>query len=510
MHGRKIYRLLQKLSPDDWRDFEAYLKSPLLGNSQLYAKFLAVFKEVRLGERDHTLVSVHEVIYPISEFPDFYATSEKDGSTVLAEGREGHMKRHFSGLLEKLVDFWGFQQSQSDVAAQHAYRLRGLAEHEEVSAFEKQWQKANSSRLGHNESTHSAICNTSRLLDGAIQAILMTELQKNPVAKKTANPFQEAIDLLDEGYLLTAIDLACKAKNHDVRRKKESQDNHIPPRFLDLQRINVEMVRSPLARILLPLYKMNTDADKHRYFQEAKSALLEVVNARPKNPSMMLEDLMSHLINFAARQLQEHPYLYHSELQLIYETALQAGIFLREGRLSRQHYQNAASIFLKIKSYDWVAEFLVNYKHQLPEHLQDVVFDFNWGRLQFGRGNFKAAWQSLIRAENDHKPAESLEFSMQLRTLQVVLEYEIGDYERFLARSTNLTKWLKTTRGLPKGRVAGYLLFTRFTKKMARLRLDRPSEANARKWKALGLKVSGFDKETMIMGAWLHKKLGVE
>jgi hypothetical protein len=510
MHHRKIYRSLQKLSAADWKDFEEYLKSPLLGNSQLYARFLAAFGEMRFREKEHTLASLHEMIYPRDQFPDCYTVTEEEGQIGLADGREGHMKRHFSGLLEKLFDFWGFQQSQADTAAQLTYKLRGLAQYDEISAFEKRIPKPYSSSLGHAANDHPKIPDASRLLDGATQAILMTELRKGSVAVKSANPFQEAIDLLDEGYLLTAIDLACKAKNHDVRRKKESQDNHTPPRFLDLHRINTEMVRSPLARILLPLYKMNTDADKHHYFQAAKSVLLEVVKDHRKTPSLMLGDLMNHLINFAARQLQERPAVYYAELHLIYETALHAGIFLHEGRLSRQHYQNAANIYLKINSYAQAAEFLVNYKHQLPEHLQDVVFDYNWGMLQFRLGNFKAAWQSLIRADNKHKPAENLEFSMQLRTLQVALEYEIGDYEHFLARSNNLIKWLKTTRGLPKGRVAGYLLFARFTKKMARLRLDRPSEATARKWKALGSQASGFDKETMIMGAWIHEKLGVE
>lgn len=509
MYHRKVYRSLQKLSTADWRDFEEYLKSPLLGNSQLYARFLAAFGEMRFKEREHTLMSIHEMIYPKDEFPDHYTETEQDGSKVLAKGREGHMKRHFSGLLEKLFDFWGFQQSQIDSAARHTYKLRGLAKHGEVSEFEKRIQKPFSPDLGDTTNGHIGIPESSRLLDGATQAILLTELRKDNLANKTSNPFQKAIDLLDEGYLLAALDLACKAKNHDVRHTKETQHNHLPPRFLDVQLINSEMANNPLAQILLPLYLMYTDADKHRHFQAAKSALLEVVNAHPKSPSLMLEDSMSHLINFAARQLQELPTAYHSELHLLYETALEQGIFLRDGRLSRQHYQNAANIFLKIKSYNWVAEFLVKYKHQLPEHLQAVVFAFNWGMLQFRQGNCKEAWQALIRAENEHKPSENLEFSMQLRTLQVVMEYEIGDYERFYARSNNLIKWLKTTRGLPKRRLAGYLRFARFTKKMARLRLDRQGEATDRKWKAVGLQVNGFDKDTMIMGSWLHEKLQI-
>jgi hypothetical protein len=502
MNDRKVYRYLQKLSENEWRDFEAYLESPLLGNSSLYVRFLKVLREIRFEQKSHTLVSVHEAVYPANEFADCYLKVGINGTSVLAKWREGHMKRNFSELLGKLFDFWGFQQSRADTAALHAYRLRGLALHGELADYEREYPETTVPNDG------IPVCNASRLLDPATNAILMTELQAGRTPDHATNRFQRPIDLLDEGYLLAALDLGCKAYNHDNRHHEDGLGLHRPPRFLDLQNLDPSLAHSGMAKVLLPLYKMYTDhGAEYAHFQAAKSALMEIIGSRPPTYSLMLEDLMGHLINFAYRKVSNGGDEYRQELHLLYDFALLHGVFLRDGQLSWHHYQNAVNVLMKVKLYDWVADFLVAYKHQLPSHLQELFFAFNWGVLEFRRRHFKEAWQSLAQAEKKLQGGESVEFLMLLKTVQIVLEYETDDYERFHSRATNFIAWLKAERGLPRKRAADYLRFARFAKRMARLRLDLPTEATAQKWEALGLELQRMEKQYNILGDWLQEKL---
>ena len=465
MNHRKVYRYLEKLSIVEWREFKAYLDCPLLGNSELYGRFLEVFRTMKFEGASYTPSAFHERIYPKDQFPEYYDGELSGGEGLALPIREAHMKRHLTGLLGKLFDFWGFKQYQADAGGMCVYRLQGLAKHADASTFEKEFERQT------EITSKSTFRNGSRLLDMATLALLRTEIDDGLLAKKSTHPFQLAIDQLDEAYILAGLELGCMAMNHDLRNSGKAP--HTLPRFLEVSRLKESVEENTLSLILSELYKMYlAENGPHVHYEKAKKALIASIHLRNSGNSRMFEDLFVHLINFARRQHTSFPARYQDELHELYGFALQHGVFLRDGYLSRHHYQNIATLFIRVESYTWVAQFLEDYKQRLPPHLQEPLYHFNLAALQFAQSDFRNAWRSLFKVENNYHPSENVEFTMQFKAYQLVMEYEIGELELLNYRALRFIAWLKAELGLPKERVSVYLQFAKTIKKLGKLRID--------------------------------------
>lgn len=100
-------------------------------------------------------------------------------------------------------------------------------------------------------------------------------------------------------------------------------------------------------------------------------------------------------LNYCIAQLNAGREDYLREVFDLYRDTLANRTLFDQGKLSPFTYKNIVSSGLKLKEFEWVAGFIVEYRQFLPTEQADAFFEYNQARLQFARGDFKGVVRQL-------------------------------------------------------------------------------------------------------------------
>ncbi|MEM1218185.1 MAG: hypothetical protein AAGH79_04710, partial [Bacteroidota bacterium] len=90
---------------------------------------------------------------------------------------------------------------------------------------------------------------------------------------------------------------------------------------------------------------------------------------------------------------------YMQDLFELYQNGLQAQVFVENGQLSRFTYNNIIIAGLKRKAFDWVYQFIYDYKDQLEEKHRESSFRYNLAKYYFDKGDYQGAMPLLLQWE---------------------------------------------------------------------------------------------------------------
>ncbi len=114
-----------------------------------------------------------------------------------------------------------------------------------------------------------------------------------------------------------------------------------------------------------------------------------------------LKEIYLMAINYCIRRINSNDTLYLSEVFELYKLGIENGVFLENKILSRWTYNNIIIAGLKLKAFDWVEQFIFDYKSYLAQKHQKSSFSFNLAKFYFEKGDYKAAMPLLLQMEYD-------------------------------------------------------------------------------------------------------------
>ena len=371
MYENKLISLFKTLSSKELRELKQFVRSPFHNPKEDVVRLFDELRKANMATLNEE--KLHQAIFPGSPF------NKKALAYVM------------NYLMKVIEDYFAIQAFYNNEAQRVSSVAKVALEHQQESIFHLKVKKAkkllNESGL-ENIETHQ--------LHYELEMALCDQ-QKNQVRGEALN-LKQPSSRLEIIVISTMLRQACSLLAHENLAAISYEHgllNHI-----------LAYLESPEQKHLLDLpvialhyfsYKtLKEDAIEH--FKKLKELLLINSKCFTQND---LKNFYAIGINFSIKQLNKGNRAYVREAFDLYQKALQEEVLLEHATLSQFHYKNIAALGLGLKEYDWVEHFLIDYHHYLEPKNRTHNFNYNFAKLHYEKGEYKAAMHLLQAVKYD-------------------------------------------------------------------------------------------------------------
>ncbi len=254
---------------------------------------------------------------------------------------------------------------------------------------------------------------------------------------------QEAIDNLDVFYLSKKLSYTCEMMNRQSMTTGTYE-------VLFLQEIlqhlaNNSYEEHPCITIYHKILMMLQDSDSEIHFNQLKNLLNEFAHLFP---AIEARTLYTYAINYTIKKINQGATHYQWQLFQLYLEVLNKKIIFDNGQLSPWTYKNIISIALRLKEYDWTANFINDYKEYLEPSVQENAVTYNMAYLKFYQQQYDDALVLLQQVE-----FSDVYYSLDSRALLSKIYYELNEtdllyshihaFKAYLRRNKFISEYVK-------------------------------------------------------------------
>ena len=271
---------------------------------------------------------------------------------------------------------------------------------------------------------------------------------------------ESADHFLDAYYFLEKLKHYCDALGYESFLSRKP-DINLPPgiwSFLE----NANLLEFPLIRGYYLVAQMLTQPEEEHSFFELKALLF--AHYQQFAPEDRLA-LCIHLVNFCIdKKINRGFSAFYPELFEVYQKAIEAGIFIKNGRLSPQDYKNIITVGLLVKAFSWVEHFIREYTQMLPEDNQENALTYNLAKVYFHRQDYDKVIDQLRKVEYDDQVYALGSKLMLLRTY-----FELGEFLALDSLVESFRIYLRRKKDISRDVRQQYMNVLRFVRRLSRL-----------------------------------------
>ncbi len=208
-----------------------------------------------------------------------------------------------------------------------------------------------------------------------------------------------------------------------------------------------------------------------------------------------IRDLHLFAINYCIKRANEGHGIFYQDIMDFYKDGLQKEYLLENGVLSRFTFHNIVGAGITIQEYDWVEQFISQYRTTLERTYREATYSFNLARLEFARKRYDVLLP-LLQSANYHDPL----ISLAAKSMALKIYYETREYDLLESHLEAMKNYIrrKTTLGYHR---TYYLNLVKYTQKLMALNwLDAQEVEKIR---------AKIGNETMLIGReWLLEQFG--
>ncbi len=168
------------------------------------------------------------------------------------------------------------------------------------------------------------------------------------------------------------------------------------------------------------------------YFKQLKELIREHSD---ELPSVHLKMFCTFLRNYCTARYNRGSETFLSELFALYQEHLAEGHLFENGGLTPSIINNIVRVGLKLKSYDWVAQFLHNRQYPIIGTYQaDALYNFYLAQYHFSIGQFEKSEELLLgeSTESYYQLFKDERLVIEALQLELKIYYETHQTEDFL------------------------------------------------------------------------------
>ena len=165
-----------------------------------------------------------------------------------------------------------------------------------------------------------------------------------------------------------------------------------------------------------------------------------------------------------------HPH-YLQELFKLYQTVLDKEIILNHGVLSPWDYKNIVTVGIRIEEFDWIENFLNQYKEALPENYRENAYTYNLAKLYFNKEDFTQVIRLLLAVEY-----QDVFYQLDSKTLLLKTYYELEEDEPLYALIDSFKVLLNRKKIVSSAYRTNYMNLLKHTKKLIDVRNGNPKK----------------------------------
>lgn len=395
------------------------------------------------------------------------------------------LRHEMSGLLKLLRDFLIWQELSQTPVQQSLLLLQTLRKR----GLEKNF-------LLTLRETENLL--TSEELQGAFSGNLdhfRLEMEKYEWAIRSQRgpdfSFEDMANSLSAWYAGQLLQIACVERSQQaVHRRKKQGEAWIEPLLQQLPGRPQEQL--PGVALYYQGFRMLAEPDNSEPVAVYR-ALFEQHQSRLPRPEA--RSLLMMAINHGIRRINEgNRVALHNTLDF-YLLGLEKRLLQDEnGTLSKYTYNNVLMNFLALEEWEKAAEFLEEYRSQLPDKVEENTYRYNLAIYHFRRGDFDTTLE-LLRNVN----FPDTMYNLEARKMLLKIYFEKGASDALESTIENLLTWLRRHGEIGYHREM-YRNLARFTGQLLRL-----SPGDEERRKRLAKKIQ--DTPLVAERGWLLEKL---
>lgn len=382
---------LKSLENDALKEFDQFIQSPFFNKNTELCRFWGIIKN-SLNNNQNTLnkEKIHESLY---------------GSEAFKDSRIRLLMSDLLGLFDQYLIHADVKNNAYYLKDKpvHYYREKGLLSH-----FSKKMKKV---KKGIEK---NKIRNTSYF---GLNAALNFEEYQFEISQKrvSSDTLKETFLFKDLEYILTKLRYACILSSNKAAFKSEVEIEFLEEILAYIKK--EELFQHPAIGIYYNCYRL-LENEEEKYFDRYKYLLSEHIEVLD---NVEIREVFLVGVNYCIRQINLGKSKMSNALFELFELGLKGNYLLVDGNLSRFTYRNIVTIGLINKKYDWVENFIHEYKPKLDSKFRESMFTLNLALLKYERKDYDEVQELLYKYDQ-----KDLLLNLFAKTILLKVYFEQG------------------------------------------------------------------------------------
>lgn len=411
VNNNKLIRVFNKLNGEELRMFKRLLESKTYNQNP---EVLALFNHLRLQrKRDNPNFSkelMHKRLFGGKPY------------------KEKHIRDVMSYLFKALEQFLSLNEYHSETGRasldlSKAYRKKGLPKLFETATKKAKNLIENGKRdVEYHEFNYR---------------IQLEQYRANARKERTmTHNLQLVSDSLDISYFANRLRQCCFMLSHQSVYKIDYDMGLVDAVIKEVER--KKLLHIPAISIYYYGYLAQTTSENLQSFKALQSTLNTSVELFEVDE---MKDIYLLAINIGIKNLNQGNLAYIPVLLEIYKSGVEKKILLANGMISPFTYKNIVALALRMKQFDWVKNFINEYRNSIDSSNSEAIYAYNVAKLQYEKKNYNQALSLLLSTSSSGDLYVSLDTKILLSRIYYeqadldALENIVNSFRIFIRRS---------------------------------------------------------------------------
>jgi hypothetical protein len=470
MNDYKLITTLRTFSVYELNQFSKFINSPYFNVNQKITDFYGLIVEY-LKKKEEIQLSKQEI------FKDVFPEEN--------EYQDDKFRKLNTDLLKLVEEFMALSTYNDNELSKYTYLLEALKKRKLVKLYKTRISKAQT--LSERQLERSS---SFYFFNYQLEKIIfeITEFDIKRTEKTNIDAISENLDIF---YITEKLKLYA-----DMVSRKKFASHEYKMLFIDeiLHHLESNDYSSyPTVSIYFQILKSQIEPDNTIHYYELKHLISQHID---KFETAEGTQILGSAMNYCVGQINANRNEFLKEFFELMKGYLDKEFYFEEGKLNPFVFKNIIVTGLRLKEYNFVEDFIFNYKNKLPEDFQENAISYNLAQLYFYKKEFKKVLLHLTNLEYS-----DISYNLGARSLLIATYYELSEYDPLQSSISSFAVYLSRAKGtIPEKRRISYLNYTKMVKNMSNLPPNNPKQK-----KKL---IEKFEKSEGIASAiWLKEKI---
>lgn len=362
----------------------------------------------------------------------------------------------FTYTLRLLEQFFIVEQLKEESYTENLLLLKNLRNKEQFAYWDKKMKRFRTSILEETVKDSRYYLGQYSLANEA------DEYHAHQAKHQQDQNIQEKQNSLDVFFISEKLRDACEMLVRN-RLLKVDYSIQLLSQVEELLEANLLIYQDkPPILVYRQLYKMLiTDEEEHYYhFVEILEDKIEYFGALEQ------KSLYDYAQNFCVSRINKKGQAnFLKEYFKLNEAQLKKGLLLQSGYLLEWHYKNLVTVGLRLQEYDWVQNFIEEYKDKLHEDARDNAYRYNLAAYCYETKQYKEVLNLLRQVE-----FSDIRYSTGAKSILLRTFYDLEEYEALNAHCHAFKVYINRNKLIADQRKKGFYMLIKFAKKLAQLK----------------------------------------
>jgi len=222
----------------------------------------------------------------------------------------------------------------------------------------------------------------------------------------------------------------------------------------------------PVMKAYYYLIKIITSKNNEEYYFKIKEIVKEIKN---KIHIDDLTEIYINMKNFCKRRIADGKEYYLNEEFKIIIDEIETKTYLKGGgEMGPVFYRNTVNSALKLKKYDWVKDFIDNFKNELPENIRNYSYLYSSALYSFKMKEYEKSLEYLSKVKFDEVYQK-----VEAKILQMMIFYEMNSDETLLSSLEAFRHFINGNKIIPGKRKLPYIGFYKTLNKVISIKFKK-------------------------------------